>query len=126
MPREGLTSELRSCPSEVRIAVLKESISVVTCGSPHIVDGLVGATPVTVTPGRGVEAPGVSAAVGGVPINKVEVGSAIKVGVGGGCVAGDAHAASRVKPSRKVKSTLVFIFISSFYYISRPKEKRQD
>jgi hypothetical protein len=122
MPRAGLTSELRSCPSEVRMAFLNESISAVTCGSPQIVDGFVRATPVTVTPGIGVEAPGVRTAVGGVPMDKVEVGSARKVGVGGGCVAGDEQATNRVEPSRNVKSTLVFIFISSFYCISRQKE----
>ncbi len=114
MPRAGLTSELRSCPSEVRIAFLNESISAVTCGSPQMVDGFVGAMPVTVTPGRGVETPGVSAAVDGVPMIKVEVGRARKVGVGGGCVAGDEQATNRVEPSRNIKSTLISIFISSF------------
>jgi hypothetical protein len=58
-------------------------------------------------------------------MSKVEVGRTRKVGVGGACVTGDAHATSTVKPSRKDRSTLVFIFISSFYYILRPKEKRQ-
>src|SRR5688572_22521671 len=112
MPREGLTSVLRSCPSEVRIAVLNESIRAVTCGSPQIVAGFGGA--VTDPPGRGVEAPGVCATVEGVPINKVEVGRAINVGVAGGSVAGDAQPANRIKLSRKDRSILVFIFISSF------------
>ena len=97
------------------MADLKESIIAVTWGSPQIVEGFVAAL---VTPGRGVETPGVSARVGGVPINKVDVGRAIKVGVGGTCVAGAAHAvnmtASSVKPGRKAKCDLMFIFITSF------------
>src|SRR5687768_5559277 len=120
MPRAGLTSELKSGPSEVRIADLKESISAVTCGSPQIVAGFGGALPVT--PGAGVETPGVCTTADGLPINKVEVGRAMNVGVARGCVAGEAQLTNRIKPSRKAGSVLVFIFISSFYYISRQKE----
>src|SRR5215216_2512148 len=106
MPREGLTSELRSCPSEVRIAFLNESIMAVTCGSLQIVDGFAGALPVTA--GEAVETPGVPG--GSVPINRVEVGRAINVGVAGAGVAGDAHPANRIRPVKKANSILVLIF----------------
>jgi hypothetical protein len=52
----------------------------------------------------------------------VEVRRAMNVGVARGCVAGEAQLTNRIKPSRKAGSVLVFIFISSFYYISRQKE----
>jgi len=113
MPREGLTSELRSCPSEVRIAFLKESIRANTCGSSQIVAGFAGALPVT--PGAGDAAPGVTG--DGVPIDNVEVGRRINVGVAGACVAGEAHAvntaANRVTLVKQAKSVLVFISLSS-------------
>jgi hypothetical protein len=48
-----------------------------------------------------------------VPINRVDVGRAIKVGVAGGKVAGEAQPDNRVKASRIAASRLVFIFISS-------------
>jgi hypothetical protein len=104
----------------VRIAFLKESIIAVTCGSPQIVAGFGGAT---VVPGRGVT-PGVRPAVGGVPINRVDVGRARNVGVAGAWVAGEAHAvtmaANRLNPNRKAGSVLMFIFVSSpRYYIPR-------
>src|SRR5690349_15370496 len=126
MPREGLTRELSSVPSAVRIAFLKESIIAITCGSPQMVAGFGGAT---VVPGRGVT-PGVCPGVGGVPINRVDVGRARNVGVAGAWVAGEAHAvmmaASRLTPNRKAGSVLMFIFVSSpGYYIPREKEKRQ-
>jgi hypothetical protein len=70
----------------------------------------------TVVPGRGVPA-GAWAAVGGVPINRVDVGRARNVGVAGAWVAGAAHAVittdNRIEPNRKAGSILVFIFISS-------------
>src|SRR5919106_188987 len=114
MPREGLTSELRSCPSEVRIAFLKESIRASACGSSQIVEGLAGALPVT--SGAGEEAPGVAG--DGVPIDNVEVGSKINVGVAGDCVAAEAQAvntaAHRITLVKKAKSILVFISLSSF------------
>jgi hypothetical protein len=116
MPREGLTSELRRGPSEVRIAFLKESIMAVTCGSSQIVDGFAGALPVT--PGGEEEAPGVTE--DGVPLDNVEVGRAINVGVAGGCGAGDAQPTNRIKPSRKAESTLVFIIISSWIVMLSP------
>jgi hypothetical protein len=109
MPRDGLTCELRRDPSEVRIAFLKESIIVVTCGSLQIVDGLAGALPVT--PGSSVGAPGVREE--GVPTTRLEVGRAINVGVAGACVAGDTQPANSIRPRRKAESTLVFIIISS-------------
>jgi len=81
-----------------------------------MVDGFGGA--VTDPSGKGVEAPGVRVNGDGVPINKVEVGRAIKVGVAGARVAGDPHAVAtvtnRIKLIRKTKSRLVFIVNSSF------------
>jgi hypothetical protein len=75
----------------------------------QIVEGFAGALPVT--PGWGEEAPGVKG--DGVPINNVEVGRAINVGVAGAGVAGDAHPTKRITPVKKAGSILVFIIISS-------------
>jgi hypothetical protein len=52
-------------------------------------------------------------------MNKVEVGKAIGVGVGGGMVlAGIVHPASHANPIKSMDRVLVFILISSFdYYI---------
>jgi hypothetical protein len=58
MPRAGLTSELKSGPSDLSTADLNESINAVTCGSLQIVDGFAGE--VNVVPAGGVTAPGVS------------------------------------------------------------------
>jgi hypothetical protein len=70
-----------------------------------------------VAPGTTVPAPGVGFAGGGVPLNRVEVGRARKVGVGGAWVAGAAHAVSTaakmIKPIKKAKCILMFIVISS-------------
>src|SRR5687767_8998273 len=109
MPRDGLTSELKRGPSEVRIAFLKESIIAGTCGSLQMVEGFAGALPVT--PGGSVGAPGVRGE--GVPTTRVEVGRAINVGVAGAGVAGDAQPANSSRPGSKAESTLVFIIISS-------------
>jgi hypothetical protein len=96
------------------MADLKESIIAVTCGSPQIVAGF-GAG--TVVPGKGV-VPG--RGVAGVPMNKVEVGRARKVGVAGTGVAGDPHAvrmtASRIHPMRTTGSVFAFIINSCFDY----------
>jgi hypothetical protein len=124
MPRDGLTSELRSVPSEVRIAVLKESISAVACGSVQIVDGFAGA--VTDPFGTTGEAPGVNGE--GVLTSSVEVGSARRVGVAAAWVAGEPHAmrttADRVRLNTKTRIRLVAIVISSlYYYIPRKKKK---
>jgi hypothetical protein len=71
-----------------------------------------------------VEAAGVCAGVGGVPIDRVEVGRARNVGVAGGNVAGEAQPDNKVKPIRKAASRLVFIFISSSRIISPAKRKK--
>ena len=58
MPRDGLTSELKSGPFAFSTADLNELIKAVTCGSLQMVEGFVPTG--TVTPGAGVTAPGVS------------------------------------------------------------------
>jgi hypothetical protein len=93
------------------MAVLKESINTVTCGSVQILEVLVPAGGVTVTPGRGVTAPGVSVSgnVVGVAINNVEVA----VGGGGASVVGAAQPAKRVNPIKRIDRVFVFMLISS-------------
>jgi hypothetical protein len=95
------------------MADLNESINAVTCGSLQMVEGFVPAG--TVTPGAGVTAPGVSETGVGLAMNKVEVGNASRVGVGGGTVlAGMVHPASNANPIKSMDRVLVFILISSF------------
>jgi hypothetical protein len=121
MLREGLTRELRSGPSELSTAFLKESIKAVTCGSLQIVEGAGGAT--TVVPGAGVTAPGVSDNGDVVCVGKNKVGVAERVGVA--CAAEEAHPARRINPIKNIERVLVFIVISSFdYYNARLLLKR--
>jgi hypothetical protein len=114
MPRAGLTSELKSGPSDLSTADLNESINAVTCGSLQIVDGFVAG--IAVVPAGGVTPPGEAVSETGVEVamNKVEVGKASRVGVGGTGVDGNVQPASRAKPTKVVKRVLVFIVISSF------------
>src|SRR5689334_18993686 len=99
MPREGLTSELRSDPSEFKMADLNESIKAVTWGSLQMLDGFPPGE--TVAPGTGVVPPAeVTAGEGGawVEMTNVEVGKAKGVGVGGAGVVGKVHPTSRTNP----------------------------
>jgi len=126
MPRVGLMRELKSAPSDSRIADLNESISAVTCGSVQIVDvveGVMAVTPGTGVMGAGVTAPGVrvSGRVGCVPINNVGVVVTNGSEVGVAWAAGDAHAANRTSPIKNIKKVFAFILISSLdNYIPRP------
>src|SRR5512138_1810908 len=119
MPRVGLTSELSSTPSEFSTAVLKESISAVTCGSVHMPDvfGIPGAW-VTVTPGRGVTAAGVTVnGKGTAGFESDEVG----VTGGGVGVAGEAQPVNRANPRNRIDRVLMLMLISSFdNYIPPP------
>jgi hypothetical protein len=117
---------LKSCPSDLRTADLKESISAVTWGALQMVDGLAGA--VTDPPGKAVETPGAGVSEDGVPINRVDVGRARKVGVAAGaCEADSTQPARRIEAIRKTAKFLVFMIISSLdNYIPLRKRKRQD
>jgi hypothetical protein len=70
-----------------------------------------------VTPGIGVEAVVACATTGGVPMKRVEVGRARKVGVAGAGVVGSVHAVNpanrKIRAVRKARSSLGFIFASS-------------
>jgi hypothetical protein len=114
MPRAGLTSELRSGPSDLSTADLNESINAVTCGSLQMLDGFVAG--IAVVPAGGVTLPGetVSETGVGVAMNNVEVGKASRVGVGGTGVDGNVQAANNVNPIKMIERVLVFIVISSF------------
>jgi hypothetical protein len=74
---------------------------------------------VIVWPGRGVTAPGVRVSESGVWVarDKVEVGRARAVGVGGTGVAGEAHAVitavSKANSIDKVQRVFIFIVITS-------------
>src|SRR5215213_4814840 len=121
MPRAGLTNELKSGPSEVSTADLKESMKAGTWGSEQILAGAG-----TLAPGRGVRAPGVSVSEGGNWVERDNVGVAV-AGRGVGIWAvGAEQLASRLNPIRMTESIFVFIIISSFgHYIPLTKEKRR-
>src|SRR5215213_10125202 len=114
MPLAGLTSEASSGPSELWIAVLRESINAVTCGSAQIFVEPEGAADVNVAVGIVVNGSVVAVAMDGDEVSvltavgiSISVAGGSGVGVGGNVVGDAAHAAmmavSTANPNRSTE-----------------------